>query len=105
MSDKPNPYAAPTSSIEMGRSKSPRQPNHIGPLVYFVGWSWPLVLGLCGVAADRVRIPILTKVALSFASLLLLGLVTRYGGRWRWGCATLLGAYCLLSVMVMWYWN
>ena len=73
MSDEPNPYAAPASPIETTRSKSPRQPNPIGPLVYLVGWSWPLVLGLCGVAADRVRIPTLTKVALSFASLLQIG--------------------------------
>ncbi|SIO65017.1 hypothetical protein SAMN05444166_7534 [Singulisphaera sp. GP187] len=107
MSDELNPYAAPASDSSIGttRSKSPRHPNPIGPLVYFVGWSWPLVLGLCGVAADRVRIPALTKVVLSFASLLLPVFVTWYGGRWRWGCATVLGAYCLLSVLVMWFWN
>jgi hypothetical protein len=33
------------------------------------------------------------------------GLVIRFGGRLRWGCASLLAAYCVLAVMVMWFWN
>lgn len=61
MSDEPNPYAAPASPIVTTRPKSPRQPTPIGRLIYLVGWTWPLVLGLCGVAADRVQIPTLTK--------------------------------------------
>ena len=104
MSDDPNPYASPSSPIETTNT-SYRRPSPIGLFVYLVGLSWPLVLALSGVAADRVRIPTPTKVALSFVSLLLPVLVTRYGGRWRWGCASFLGAFCLLAVMVMWFWN
>jgi hypothetical protein len=111
MSDDPNPYASPSSPLETTNA-SCRTPSPIGLFgftarlfVYLVGWSWPLVLALSGVAADRVRIPTPLKVALSFVSLLLPVLVTRYGGRWRWGCASFLGAYCLLAVMVMWFWN
>jgi hypothetical protein len=104
MIDEPNPYAAPSSPIET-TPPDRRQPSPLGPFIYLVGWSWPLILTMCGVASDRVRIPTPMKVALSFASLLLPVLVTWFGGRWRWGCASLLGAYCLLAVMVMWFWN
>ncbi len=104
MSDEPNPYASRSSATETTQT-SRRRPSQIGLFVYLIDWSWPLVLGLSGVAADRIRIPSPTKLALSFVSLLLPVLLTRYGGRWRWGCALFLGAYCLLAIMVMWFWN
>jgi hypothetical protein len=104
MSEEPNPYSPPSSPIESTQGGRP-QPSSIGPLVYLVGWSWPLVLALFGVAADRVRIPTPTKIVLSITSLLLPGLVIRFGGRLRWGCASLLAACCVLAVMVMWFWN
>ena len=104
MNDDPNPYVSPSSPIEH-TNPSRRMSRPIGLFVYLVGWSWPLVLGLSGVAADRVRIPTLMKVALSFVSFLLPVFVTPHGGRWRWGCASFLGAYCLLAIMVMWFWN
>jgi hypothetical protein len=104
MQDEQNPYAPPASPI--GSTQPARQqPRSFALLVYLVGWSWPIILALCGVAADRVQIPTALKVVLSVASLLLPWLVARYGGRWRWGCAALLGAYLLLAVSVMWFWN
>jgi hypothetical protein len=108
MSEEPNPYAAPSSPIESTQPEGHRKghrPSSLAPFVYLVGWSWPIILGLCGVAADRVRISTPNKIALSIASLLLPALIMRFGGRWRWGCALFLGVYCLLSVMVMWFWN
>jgi hypothetical protein len=104
MSEEPNPYAAPSSPIKPTQSGS-RQPSVIGPLVYLLGWSWPFILALFGVASDRVRIPSALKGILTIASLLLPVLVSRYGGRWRGGCALLLGGYCLYCVVLMWYWN
>jgi hypothetical protein len=104
MSDDANPYASPSSPIETTNTIR-RRLSPIGLFIYLIGWSWPLVLALSGVAADRVRIPTPAKLALSFVSLLLPVLVARYGGRWRWVCASFLGAYCLLSVMVMSFWN
>jgi hypothetical protein len=99
-----NPYAPPESSEDKAGVDDARS-SYLGTIVYLIGWSWPITLGLCGVAADRVHISSPLKVVLTSASLLLPVLVVRYGGRWRWGCGLFLGSYCLLGVMVMWFWN
>lgn len=102
MSEEPNPYAAPSSPI--GRTRpSVRRPSPVGPYVYLIGWSWPFVLMMCGVARDRVHISTRLKIALTVGCFLVPVLVTRYGGRSRFGCAALLGAYCLFSVVLIWF--
>jgi hypothetical protein len=77
----------------------------VGPVLYLVGWAWPLALALSGVASDLVRIPEPIKWNLTIASLALPFLIARYGGRCRLGCASALLFYNALSVLVMWYWN
>ena len=83
-----------------------RQPIiDIGLLAYLVGWSWPLITLMCGVGRDGYRIALVHKLILTAISILLPVLIKRFGGRSRRGCATVLGWFCALVIMVMWYWN
>ena len=83
-----------------------RQPLiDIGLLAYLVGWSWPLILVMCGVGLDGYRIALVHKLSLTAISILLPVLIKRFGGRYRRGCAMVLGWYCALVIVVIWYWN